>query len=350
LIVAPDNEIPVGFVVVSVPPHTVAVLLATVNPVGSVSLNATPVRAIVLDDGFVIVNVSEVVAFNAIAVGLNALAIDGGPPTVRFAGLLALPVPPSTDDTAPVVFVYAPAVAPVTVTLNWQWPLAATVAPAKEIPVGAVVVSVPPHTVAVLLATVKPVGSVSVNATPFSTVAAFPFVMVNCSDVVVFNGIEVGLNTLAIVGGCATVRFAVAVLPVPALADVTDPVVFVYWPAVAPVTVTLNWQEPPAATVAPNSEIPVGAVVVRVPPHTVAELLATVKPVGSVSVNATPLSAVAAFPFVMVNVSELVVFNGICVGVKAFEMLGGESTVRFAVAVFPVPPLVDDTAPVVLVN
>jgi len=34
---------------------------------------------------------------------------------------------------------------------------------------------------------------------------------------------------------------------------------------------------------------------------------------------------------------------------KDFAMLGGAPTVRFAVAVFPVPPLVDVTEPVVFV-
>ena len=59
-----------------------------------------------------------------------------------------------------------PAAAPVTVTLNWHWLFTAMVAPVKAIPVGAVVVSVPPQTVAEAFATVKPVGSVSVKATP----------------------------------------------------------------------------------------------------------------------------------------------------------------------------------------
>jgi len=349
LIDAPDKEIPVGFVVVSVPPHTVPELLATVRPVGSVSLNATPVRAIVLEDGFVIVNVSEVVPFSTIALGLNALAIDGGPPTVRFADAV-FPVPPLVEDTVPVVFVYAPAAAPVTVTLNWQLPLALIDAPDSEIPVGFVVVSVPPHTVAELLATVKPVGSVSLKATPVKAVAVFAFVIVNCSDVVVFTAIEDGLNNLPIDGGPTTVRFAIAVFPVPPLVDDTAPVVLVYGPAVAPVTVTLNWQVLFELIDAPVSEIPVGLVVVSVPPHTVAELLATVKPVGSVSLKATPVNAKAlATGFVIVNCSAVVLFSAIDAGLKTFAMLGGEATVRFAIAVFPVPPLVADTFPVVLV-
>jgi hypothetical protein len=103
------------------------------------------------------------------------------------------------------------------------------VAPVKEMPVGAVVVNVPPHTVDVLFATVSPVGSVSVNATPVSDeVLGAGFVMVNCNDVVVFSAMLVGLNALAMDGGAITVRFAVAVLPVPPSVEVTAPVVLVY--------------------------------------------------------------------------------------------------------------------------
>jgi len=295
------------------------------------------------------VNVSEVVPFSAIPLGLNALPIDGAATTVKLADVV-FPVPPLVEDTAPVVFVYGPAVAPVTVTLNWQLLLALIDAPDSEIPVGFVVVSVPPHTVAELLATVKPVGSVSLKATPVKAVAVFAFVIVNCNDVVVFNGIEVGLNTLPIDGGATTVRFADAVFPVPPLVDDTAPVVLVYGPATAPVTVTLNWQVLFELIDAPDSEIPVGFVVVNVPPHTVAELLATVKPVGSVSLKATPVNAKAlAAGFVIVNCSAVVPFRAMVEGLNALAIEGGEPTVRFAIAVFPVPPLVDDTFPVVLV-
>jgi hypothetical protein len=176
--VAPTNVIPVGLVVLSVPPHTVEVLLATVSPVGNVSLNATPFSVTVLTAGLVMVKVRDVVALKAMLVGLNALAMDGGATTAKLA-VAVLPVPPSFEVTAPVVLVNDPAVAPVTVTLNWHWPLDAIVAPDSEIPVGAVVVSVPPHTVDVLLATVSPVGSVSVKPTPVSVVPVFEFVMVN---------------------------------------------------------------------------------------------------------------------------------------------------------------------------
>src|SRR5579885_3616372 len=114
--------------------------------------------------------------------------------------------------------------------------------------------------------------------------------MANVRDVVPFSGIAAAPNAFVIEGGEATVKLAVAVLPVPPFVEVTLPVVFVYWPEAAPVTVTENWHWPLAAIVAPDSEIPVGAVTVRVPPQTDAVAFATVRPVGSVSVKATPVS------------------------------------------------------------
>src|SRR5262249_2498802 len=154
-----------------------------------------------------------------------------------------LPVPPFVEVTAPVVLVYWPETAPVTVTLNWHWPPTAIVAPVSAMPVGAVVVSVPPQTVAEALATVRPVGSVSVKATPVSgSTFAAGLVMVNVSEVVAFSAIVEGLKTLAIDGGASTSTLAVAVLPVPPFVEVTLPVVLVCFPAVVPVTFTENVQ------------------------------------------------------------------------------------------------------------
>src|SRR5437879_3964485 len=104
---APDRLIPVGLVVVSVPllaPQAFVLLaLATVRPVGSVSVNATPVNATVLAAGLVMVNVSEVVAFSAMVFGLKTLAIEGGATTVNTAVLLVVPAPPSVELMTPVV-------------------------------------------------------------------------------------------------------------------------------------------------------------------------------------------------------------------------------------------------------
>ena len=84
--------------------------------------------------------------------------------------------------------------------------------------------------------------SVSLKATPLRSAVALVFglLMVKVIVLVPFRGILVGLNTLLMVGGPTTVKFAEAVFPVPPLPEDTLPVVFVYWPAVAPVTVTLT--------------------------------------------------------------------------------------------------------------
>jgi hypothetical protein len=64
--------------------------------------------------------------------------------------------------------------------------------------------------------------------------------MVKVNEVDPFSGIEAAPKALVIVGGVATVRFDEAVLPVPPLVEVTLPVMLVYCPEAAPVTVTLN--------------------------------------------------------------------------------------------------------------
>jgi len=99
--------------------------------------------------------------------------------------------------------------------------------------VGAVVCNTPlprPHgSLTIALATVNPVGRMSFNVTVVSaTVFTAGLVIVIVSVVVAFNGMVVGANTLATDGGATTVRFAVAVLPVPPLVELTAPVVFVY--------------------------------------------------------------------------------------------------------------------------
>src|SRR5437868_13979431 len=198
------------------------------------------------------VKVSEVVPLSGIAAAPNSLVIEGGEATVKLAEAV-LPVPPLVEVTLPVVLVYCPEAAPVTVTLNWHWLFTAIVAPVREMPVGAVVVSVPPQTVAEALATVSPVGSVSVKATPVrgSTFAA-GLVIVKVSEVVAFRLIVEGLNTLAIDGGASTFTLAVAVPPVPPSVEVTFPVVLVCSPAAVPVTFTADVQDELAARLAPE--------------------------------------------------------------------------------------------------
>ena len=189
-----------------------------------------------------------------------------------------------------------------TVTLNWHWLLAAIVAPLSAIPVGAVVVSVPPQTVAEALATVSPAGKLSVNATPVSATAlADGLVMVNVNEVVEFKVIDAGLNTFAITGGATTLMLAEAVPPVPPSLEVTALVTLFLSPAVVPVTFTENVHELLAANVAPDKLItllPEVAVIVPPPQIPVRPLGAdTTRPGGRVSVNPTPVNAVVVFGF-----------------------------------------------------
>src|SRR6185312_13871569 len=293
------------------------------------------------------VNVNEVVPFSGIVAAPKTLVIVGGEATVRLADAV-LPVPPLVEVTFPVVFVYCPEAAPVTVTLNWHWLLAAMVAPESAIPVGAVVVSVPPHTVAVALATVRPVGSVSVNATPVSdAVLAAGLVIVNVKDVVAFKPISAGLNTLAIEGGATTLIEADAVPPVPPSTEVTFPVVLFCVPAVIPVTLTENVQEAFAASVPPDrlmTLVPCVAVTVPVPQEPVSPLgVEMTRPAGRVSVKATPDSAAVTFGLLMVKLRDVEPFSGMLAAPNALSMTGGATTVTDALEVLPVPALIEVT-------
>src|SRR5690349_2875182 len=126
--VAPVRAMPVGEVNVTVPPQTVALALGTVNPVGSVSVNDTPVNATVLPAGLVTVNVSAVVALSAMAAGLKALARDGGN-TTEIEAEAVPPVPPSVEVTGPAVLFCVPPAVPVTFTEKVHDEDAASAAP-----------------------------------------------------------------------------------------------------------------------------------------------------------------------------------------------------------------------------
>src|SRR5215831_16220062 len=173
--------------------------------------------------------------------------------TVRFADE-ELPVPAFVELTFEVVLVYCPATTPVTVTLNWHWLLGLRVAPDREIPVGAVSVTVPPQIVALALGTVKPVGRVSVKPTPVSATALDAgLVTVKLSPVVAPREMLDGLKEVASFGGdTITARLADEVLPGPASVELTFEVVLMYCPATAPVTVTVNWHWLLGLMVAPD--------------------------------------------------------------------------------------------------
>jgi hypothetical protein len=156
--------------------------------------------------------------------------ITGGEVTVMEA-LDVLPGPLSVAVTVTELF-FTPPVVPVTFTLKVQEVVLARVAPERlTLPEPATAVMVPPPQEPVRpfgVETTRPAGRVSVNATPVSEVVVFGLSMVKLSEVLPFTGMEAAPNTFVIVGGVATLRFAVAVLPVPPFVEVTDPVVLVY--------------------------------------------------------------------------------------------------------------------------
>jgi hypothetical protein len=340
-------------VVVSVPPQTVAVAFATVNPVGSVSVNATPLSGSTFAAGLVMVNVSEVVAFRAMPLGLNTLAIDGGASTLMLAEAVP-PVPPSVEVTGPVVLFCVPAAIPVTFTENVQELLAAIVPPLRLIVfVPWVAVMVPPPQVPVRpfgVEITRPAGSVSLNAMPVKPVGLL-FWMVKLKLVDPFNGMLAAPNALLITGAPTTVMEAFDVLPVPPSVEVTVTELF-FTPAVVPVTLTETVQLALAANVpADKLTEPEPAAAVAVPPQLLVRfgVEATTNPAGRLSLKATPVRARLVLGFWMVNVSEVVPFNGMLAAPKALVIDGGVATVKLAEAELPVPPLVEVTGPVVFV-
>ena len=118
-----------------------------------------------------------------------------------------------------------------------------------------------------------------------------------------------------------------------------------------PVTLTETAQEPLAAIVPADSVMvddPADAV--AVPPQVLLRLgvAATTSPAGRLSVNATPLEG-EAFGLEMAKLKVVVPFNGMVAAPNDLVIESGLATLKFADAVFPVPPLVDVTAPEVFV-
>src|SRR5260370_14199384 len=182
-------------------------------------------------------------------------------------------------------------------------------------------------------------------------VLAAGLVMVKVSEVEPFNGMLAAPNTLTMVGGVATAIFAVAVLPVPPFVEETLPGVWMKFPDAGRVMFTVTVQVLLAATVPPVSEIlPEPATAVATPPQVLVSPLgvATTSPAGKVSVKATPVSATALAPgLVMVKVSEVVPLSGRLAAPNALAIDGGATPLILAEAVPPVPALVHVTFPVV---
>jgi hypothetical protein len=164
--------------------------------------------------------------------------------------------------------------------------------------------------------------------------------------------IDVGWKAMASVGGASTIRVALAVLPGRPAEDVIAPVVFVYvppWPG--PLTVTGNEQDQPMKRLPPLRLIVSPPVVVSVPPQTLLVPSATVSPAGNVSVKASPVrSVLLTSGLYRVNVSVVVPLIRMLERLKAIPMVGEMRAVMLAVADAPVPPSIELTGSVVLVQ
>ena len=175
---------------------------------GKVSENATPLKALFWF-GFVIAKVSVETPPARIGFGANCFDMTGGRTAVSDA--VAIPVGPvfvplSVAETKALTFSWGPAVVAVTVAVMEQEAPAASVPAAKEIVLGAAVVSVPPHCTDEPPATVTPAGSVSMNATPLKADPTFGFVTVKLRVVEAPTATGSGEKLLVMVGGLGFVQ------------------------------------------------------------------------------------------------------------------------------------------------
>jgi hypothetical protein len=104
-------------------------------------------------------------------------------------------------------------------------------------------------------------------------------------------------------------------------------------PEVVPVTLTEIVQDVPGARLAPERlTLPEPSTAVAVPLHVLVKFpgVATTRPAGKLSVNATPFNVRFAFVLESVNVRLVVPFNGMVSAPKAFVIAGGLITVKLA--------------------
>jgi len=361
-IVAPVRlMLPEPAVAVMVPPPQLPLSpfgVETTSPAGNVSVKPTPVSAVDAL-GLLMVKLSEVDPFSGTLGAPKDFAIDGGAGVAtETLAEAVLPVPPSTEVTAPLVLFFVPAVVPVTFTLNVHEPLAAIVPPVRLMlpdPATAEIVPLPQLPVSPFgVETTRPAGNESVNPTPVSAIDALGLLIVKLSEVDPLSGMLAAPKDLAIVGGTAasTVTVAEAVPPGPLSTEVTAPLVLFLMPAVVPVTFTLKVHEPLAAIVAPvRLTVPDPAVAVIAPPPQLPVSpfgVETTRPAGNESVTLTPVSAMNALGLLMVKLSEVDPFCGMFVAPKDLAIVGTATTETVAEPVLPVPPSTEVTALVVL--
>lgn len=201
---------------VRVPPQVLDPNPATVRPPVRLSLKATEVN-VVEPFGFWRLKVNVDCTPNLVAPELNEAVMTGGAipdtGTVREAVLLVAPVPLSLEKMLPVVLLNVPVfVGLVTVTLKLHDPPAPSpppdrltdVDPAVMLALPAGAPTVPPQVfVDDDVATCRPIGNVSVTATPVSAVEPLGLLMLKVNVDVPLSPIVPGENDLLMVGGAA---------------------------------------------------------------------------------------------------------------------------------------------------
>jgi len=322
--VAPKTLIlpPPAAAVIVAPVHELEIPLgvATTRPDGSESLKPTPLNEVV-EFGFVMAKVKPRGLFGVIPANWKLSLIEGGKTTATVAKAVP-PVPPSIEVTAPVVLFCTPVATLVTFKLKAQDALVDRLAPERLmlLPPGFAVsvplLHEPLNPLGVEMT--SPAGSVSVKPMPLNEAATFGFAMMKLRLVLPFSAIDATPKVLVMSGGTTlaggpTFKLADAVFPLPALVDVTAPVVLVRFPVDVPCTVTLNVHELFAAMLAPVRATlfdPAAAVMLPPPQEPVNPLgVATTSPAGKVSVKATPvMAAVFAAGLVMVKLRLVVAF------------------------------------------
>lgn len=186
----------------AVPPQVFVRIGPAESPLGSVSVNPTPVCAI--GSGFVMVKVKLVEPPIGIVPAPKTLLIARGVPTKSVA-LGCWLGGASAEITAPEVFTYFPALAAVTLTVIEQELLTL---PNDSCTDPVVVVSVPRQLSETVLTSVTPDGKVSVNLTKVNGSAPLGFVIAKVRALTPPGAMLEGLNDLVKVGGTITIRTA----------------------------------------------------------------------------------------------------------------------------------------------
>jgi hypothetical protein len=289
--------------------------------------------------------------------GEKLLVIWGAMDMTSRLAMADSPEPPLEDVTLPVVLTLEPELVALTSTFTVQM-LFARIKPFENVievapEVGAKVGV--PQAVALALGTVatsRPVGRESLNATPASRESELGLPRVIVSVLVWFVLIETGENALLMEGGLTaadeyrTVIFAAAVLPLPPLVEVTAPLVLVLIPSIVEVRFTLTVQDPPTEIV-PLLKVRVDAPAVgekvgepQPADTTGVGVSATGSPAGRGSLKDTPVRAtVFTTGLEIVKVRVVISSKDISSGEKLLLIIGEAMTVSVAEAALPVAPL-----------